>query len=110
MSERWKVSEVHPEFTEPVVVTEDGDLIAILLRRFGEDQGDERQRAAAHLVAAAPEMADALERLVAIMESHRMDWGHDGDEESGQHEDNCRACRDGAIVERAKAVLERARR
>lgn len=94
MSERWKVSEAHQEFTEPVIVTEDGGLIAILLRRIGED--DQRQRAAAHLVAAAPEMADALELVIAIAES-------------GQHEDNCRVCRDGAIVKLAKAVLERAR-
>jgi hypothetical protein len=63
----------------------------------------------ARMIAAAPELLGALEHAEGLMGSHSARWEHEVDEESGQHDEDCRACEYDALLEHLRTALAKVR-
>ena len=50
-------------------------------------------------------LTEALGFVETTLSGHRHNWEHDGDEETGQHDEDCRACEYEALIERSRAAL-----
>ena len=92
------------------------------LRRLGDHHHASCSMLAAQLVAAEKERDEAVNRAEAaeaklakareallfganLLSGHRYHWEHEGDEESGQHDEDCRACEYEAMLVRFEAAL-----
>lgn len=69
----------------------------------GEHVSQDLQRANARLIAAAPEMAEALREMISAMWQH-FEYHHDGEDDCGS--ENCQRALDKARAAIAKAIVE----
>ena len=117
----WYVEELYElRGYQPVIPIEDTDgneiAQAIFWSTVAEEGGQDESRANARLIAAAPELLEALEALVATFVVEQDDWDNDhlwylcnecdarvvDDPDLIEHESNCR-------VGLARAVIKKAR-